>query len=207
MPQVSDPKTHWEQVYSSKSSDSVSWFQKNPATSLALISTCNPDATTRLIDVGCGASQLVDQLLSRGLCSVSLLDVSATALEIVRLRLGDKATQVTFFNSDITHWQPASRYDIWHDRAVLHFLVQDADRCAYLEQVKRALKSGGFLIIGSFALDGPEKCSGLPVQRYSADSLSEFLGEEFVLLDDSREEHITPAGRVQAFQFCRFVRQ
>ncbi len=207
MARDSDRQAHWNRVYSSRDDTAVSWYQRDPAISAALVSACNPSKSTSLIDIGCGASRLVDELLRLGLRKIDLLDVSAAALNIVRQRLDVGDAQVTFHNSDITQWLPNSSYDIWHDRAVMHFLVSAADREAYRERIELALKPGGFIIIGSFALDGPEKCSGLPVKRYSAESLQEFLGNGFELLDDLREEHQTPVGKTQPFQFCRFVRK
>ena len=207
MPQNTDRQAHWDRVFSTQDDTAVSWYQRDPAISVALVSACDPSKSTSLIDIGCGASRLVDELLRLELQKIDLLDISATALDVVRKRLDVGDAQVTFHNCDITQWVPNSSYDIWHDRAVLHFLVSAADRKAYRERVELALKPGGFFIVGSFALDGPEKCSGLPVQRYSAGSLQQFLGKGFELLDDLREAHQTPSGKIQPFQFCRFIRK
>jgi 2-polyprenyl-3-methyl-5-hydroxy-6-metoxy-1,4-benzoquinol methylase len=201
---VHERKLHWEQVYSTKAEDEVSWFQETATTSLKLIDHGGVTPASAIVDIGGGASRLVDGLLDEGYSDVSVLDVSAHALDTAKARLDTRAGDVTWIEADITRWMPQTRYDVWHDRAVLHFLTADTDRAAYLAALKQGLKPGGLAIIGSFALDGPEKCSGLVVQRYSPATLAEFLGTDFALLDDMSETHKTPWGSDQRFQFSRF---
>jgi SAM-dependent methyltransferase len=201
---IRERKLHWEQVYSTKTENEVSWFQQTATTSLDLIDHDGITPNSAIVDIGGGASRLVDGLLDEGYSDVSVLDVSSHALDAARARLGAKADAVTWIEADITRWSPEPRYDVWHDRAVLHFLTQDSERAAYLTALKQGLKPGGLLIIGSFALDGPEKCSGLVVQRYSPATLADFLGSDFAPLDNLSETHTTPWNSEQKFQFSRF---
>ena len=157
---------HWDTVYRTKSADSVSWYQPSPDASLAAIARTGVGPSTAIIDIGGGASLLVDRLLGQDFTDVSVLDTAAPALDIVRNRIGAAAAKVDFIVADITHWMPMGRYAVWHDRAVFHFLTNDDDRAAYRRALDAGLAPGGFLILATFAADGPEKCSGLPVRRH-----------------------------------------
>ncbi len=194
-------QAHWEGVYTRKGEHEVSWFQENPAPSLDLIAQVGATAASAVIDIGGGASRLVDNLLGRGFQDVTVLDLSEAALEAAKARLGTRAGQVHWIVADATVWEPLRAYDIWHDRAAFHFLTEDRDRVAYVERLERGLKLGGYAIIATFALDGPERCSGLPVVRYDAASLGRTLGRAFQLVDTRRHAHATPWGSDQSFQF------
>lgn len=196
-------KEHWEQVYQTKASDSVSWFQEHARQSVQLIQQTGVGSTAGIIDVGGGASTLVDDLLAEGYSNVTVLDLSEAALSTAKLRLGDQGKDVTWLVGDITQIElPVNAYDVWHDRAVFHFLTTHQEREAYVRAVMRAVKPGGHVIVATFAEDGPEKCSGLPVMRYSADQLHAEFGVPFTLLRQEREEHHTPFGTVQKFVYC-----
>ena len=197
-------QAHWEGVYSKKGENEVSWFQENPAPSLELIAQVGATPASTIIDVGGGASRLVDNLVERGFEDVTVLDLSEAALEAAKARLGDDAGQVHWIVADATVWEPLKAYDIWHDRAAFHFLTEDHDRAAYVARLERALKVGGYAIIATFALDGPERCSGLSVVRYDPASLGETLGRSFQLVDTRRHTHATPWGTEQSFQFSVF---
>jgi SAM-dependent methyltransferase len=193
---------HWEQVYRTRAPDQVSWYQPEARISLNLIRRVAPDTGAAIIDVGGGASTLVDGLLDSGYRDITVLDIASEALAVTRARLGERAGDVRWIDDDIvTADLPAAAYDVWHDRAVFHFLTDAADRARYMDQVKHALRSGGHLIMATFALDGPPRCSGLDVVRYSAESLSVELGNGFALLESVREEHRTPGGAIQRFQY------
>lgn len=204
---MSERQSHWERVYTSKSETEVSWFQERPETSLNLIRQTGATAESAIIDIGGGASRLVDALLHAGFRSLAVLDLSHAALASARARLGADASRVDWIVADVTQWEPARRYDVWHDRAAFHFLTDPVDRAAYLARLHDALNPTGQVIIGAFAMDGPEKCSGLPVQRYDAESLRKTLGEDFRLAGAHRETHTTPWGSTQSFQFARFQRE
>jgi trans-aconitate methyltransferase len=199
-----DRKDHWETVYATKGENEVSWFQDDPAPSLELIERAQPGPDSAIIDIGGGASRLVDALLERGLRRVTVLDISAAALDLAALRLGRRASKAQWIVADVTEWEPSRRFDIWHDRAAFHFLVDAEDRAAYITRLKQALRPGGHAIIATFAADGPEKCSGLPVNRYDPAGLAKELGEEFTLLDSSAHDHATPWNSNQRFQFSIF---
>lgn len=200
-------KTHWEQVYQSKPSDTVSWYQPHSEKSLALIRGIAGASVVDLIDVGAGASSLVDDVLSEGLAAVTVLDISATALAQVQQRLRERARAVRWIEADVTQASlPSSAFDIWHDRAVFHFLTESAQREAYVAQVRRAVKPGGHVLLATFAAHGPHTCSGLPVMRYTAQGLHEVFGPSFELLSHSGEDHRTPAGAVQSFVYAHMQR-
>ncbi len=199
-------QAHWQAVYTGKGETGVSWFEAEPAVSLALIELVRTPPEAAVINVGGGASRLVDRLLARGFADVTVLDLSAAALAAARDRLGEPGRRVQWIVADATSWEPPRRYALWHDRAALHFLTDPADRAAYVARLLQALVPGGHAIIGSFAPDGPEKCSGLPVVRYDADSLAETLGPGFVLIDSRRHVHRTPSGTEQRFHFGTFRR-
>ncbi|MBI5006407.1 MAG: class I SAM-dependent methyltransferase [Nitrosomonadales bacterium] len=196
-------KEHWENVYSTKAADSVSWFQPRADLSLELIKSTGAARDAGIIDVGGGASRLVDDLVAEGYSDLTVLDLSGAALNAARKRLGKQEDDVRWIEADITEVDlPAKRYDVWHDRAVFHFLTDPADRAAYVRTVMRAVKPGGHVIVASFAEDGPEQCSGLPVMRYSPGELHDQFGEPFELLSHCKELHRTPAGKVQPFVYC-----
>lgn len=198
-----DKKQHWEQVYTTKASDNVSWFQEHAEQSLQLIHSTGLGVDAAVIDVGGGASRLVDDLMDEGYKDLTVLDLSSTALEVARQRLGRYSNFIHWIVGDITKAVlPESHFDIWHDRAVFHFLTDPADRKAYIEQVLRAVRPNGHIIIATFSEDGPEKCSGLPVMRYKPESLHAEFGHDFVLLKHEKESHHTPFGTVQQFIYC-----
>lgn len=199
-------QAHWQAIYSRKGEADVSWFEAAPAVSLELIESLGVPPDAAVIDIGGGASRLVDHLLARGFADVTVLDLSAAALAAARARLGGAAAQVTWLAADATTWEPARHYDLWHDRAAFHFLTDADDRAAYVARLSRATVPGGHVIIGTFAPDGPERCSGLPVMRYDADSLAATLGPGFTLLHSRRHDHVTPAGVIQRFRFSAFRR-
>jgi trans-aconitate methyltransferase len=204
---MDERKQHWESVYQQKSADEVSWFQIHPEYSLDLIRAAGVAKNQPVIDVGGGAAHLVDTLLDAGYADVTVLDIAATALEQAKTHLGTRAAQATWLESDVTAFIPPKPYAMWHDRAVFHFLTDAGDRAKYLAVLRRALPAGGHLIIATFAPDGPERCSNLPVERYDADKLQAVLGNEFRLLETRSEEHRTPAGKVQHFLYFRCVRE
>ena len=196
-------KGHWEHVYETRPVDAVSWFQPHAEQSLRLIHETGLPRTASIVDVGGGASTLVDDLLHEGYRSLTVLDLSAAALAAARARLGDRAASVTWLEADITQVElPPRAYDVWHDRAVFHFLTSDRDRQAYVAAVLRSVKPGGHVIVATFAEDGPLRCSGLPVVRYSPGALHAEFGAPFKLVAHEREEHHTPAGTVQKFIYC-----
>ena len=197
------PKHHWEKVYETKSANTVSWFQEHAEQSLRLIRETGVPLTASIIDVGGGASTLVDDLLEAGYHSLTVLDLSGAALAAAQKRLGSQAKSVRWIEANMTNAElPAHAYDVWHDRAVFHFLISAADRHAYVEAVLRAVKPGGHVIVATFAEDGPTQCSGLPVMRYSAGDLHAEFGSPFTLLRHEKEEHHTPTGNVQKFVYC-----
>ncbi|MFK4490225.1 class I SAM-dependent methyltransferase [Bradyrhizobium sp. USDA 336] len=204
---MSDRSTHWDHVYATKGEAEVSWYQDSPATSLAMIRAAGPDRDTAIIDVGSGASRLVDALLQDGYRDIAVLDLSANALEAAKKRIGQAASTVDWIVADATTWRPTRTYDVWHDRAAFHFLTDPRDRAAYVQRLRSAVKPGGHVIIATFAPDGPEKCSGLPVQRHDSASLAAELGPEFELIETRSETHHTPWASTQAFQFSRFRRR
>jgi SAM-dependent methyltransferase len=199
-------RNHWQEVYAKRAENEVSWFQERPETSFDLIARSRVPKTAPVIDIGAGASRLIDLLLADGFTDVSVLDIAESALAKARARLGERAKAVNWIIADITAWTPPRRYRLWHDRAVLHFLMLAQDRAAYRNTLLAALEPGGSAIISTFALDGPERCSGLPVMRYSGDSLAGELGGEFRLIEAVSEDHRTPAGAIQRFQFSRLQR-
>ncbi len=196
-------KAHWEKIYTSKAPDQVSWYQVQPQLSLDLIRRTGVDKPAQIIDVGGGASALVNHLLADGFEHVSVLDISSTALAVAKSRLGPQANDVTWIDANITQAQlPPAHYDVWHDRAVFHFLTDPEDRRKYVEVATRAIKPGGHVIIASFATDGPMQCSGLDVMRYSPTALHHEFGEDFELIESRDETHNTPFGTQQKFVYC-----
>ena len=197
-------QAHWDNVYATKSENEVSWFEESPAISLDLIRATGMAPYASVIDVGGGASRLVDALLDDGFEAVTVLDVSEAAIAAAKARLGERAAKVSWVNADVTSWRPTAQFDVWHDRAAFHFLTESRDRAAYAVRVAIAVRPRGHVIIGTFAPDGPERCSGLPVERHDAASLTATLGRTFEFIETRPYEHHTPAGAIQRFQFSRF---
>lgn len=206
-PRADPRREHWQGVYAKHAVDEVSWYQERPATSLALVRRAAAPPGAAVVDVGGGASRLVDALLDDGYVRVAVLDVSETALARARARLGERAGRVEWLAADVTRWRPARPFDVWHDRALFHFLVDSGERAAYRAALAAALRPGGHAILGTFAPDGPERCSGLPVVRYDAAALSAELGPAYRLVEELAEDHVTPAGKVQRFRFARLERR
>ena len=199
-------QAHWQRIYKEKGENQVSWFQERPDISLALIEAVRADPSSAIVDIGGGASRLVDALIEKGYRDLTVLDVSESAVSIAKMRLGERAGMVNWIVADVTRWKPARSYDLWHDRAAFHFLTEASDRAAYIDRLTKAVQPGGHAIIGTFALDGPERCSGLPVVRYDAAQLSATLTPSFALVDMRRHDHKTPWGAIQHFQFSVFRR-
>lgn len=200
-------REHWENVYTSIPENEVSWFQQHAQRSIKLIRKHKPEKASSIIDVGGGASTLVDDLLEYGYSKVSVLDLSQKALAKSRLRLGAMASKVNWITANITRATlPENEFDVWHDRAVFHFLTSKEERLAYVKQVQSAVKPASLVVVATFAEDGPESCSGLPVNRYSASALRTEFGELFVMLDHEHETHLTPSGKEQRFVYCCFKR-
>lgn len=194
-------QAHWETVYTTKGEAEVSWFQESASVSLELMDALAITNRAAVVDIGGGASRLVDGLVAKGFDRVTVLDLSDGALATAKRRLGEAAAKVEWIVADVTLWEPDKVYDLWHDRAAFHFLTDAADRAAYADRLRRALRPGGHAIIATFAPDGPERCSGLPVVRYDSASLLATLGPGFDLVADRRQAHTTPWGAVQRFQF------
>lgn len=203
-----DRAAHWQAVYQQKAPTAVSWYRGHLDTSLALLEQAGMDPDSRVIDVGGGASTLVDDLLDRGVRSVAVLDLSAKSLDAARTRLGSRADRVTWLTGDVTRLAlPAVAYSHWHDRAVLHFLTEPEDVQAYAARVAHALVPGGHAVIGGFSPDGPERCSGLPVARRSAHEIAAALGPSFALVTSASEQHHTPSGAEQSFAYALLRRE
>jgi SAM-dependent methyltransferase len=198
-------REHWEQVYSSKPSERLGWYKPRLQTSLEWIGALGLDRDAPVIDVGGGASTLVDDLLDRGCTAITVLDLAKPALDIIRARLGDRCTAVTWLCGDITRLElPENAYALWHDRAVFHFLTEPQDRKRYRDNLCRALRPGGYVIIGTFAPEAPPRCSGLPVQRYDLERIQQTLGSDFELQRQTKETHVTPGGVEQMYLYCEF---
>jgi 2-polyprenyl-3-methyl-5-hydroxy-6-metoxy-1,4-benzoquinol methylase len=198
-----DVRTHWENIYTTKAPDQVSWYRPHLETSLALIKRSAVDPSSSIIDVGGGESTLLDDLLAQGFQNITVLDVSLTAVDATKKRLGQSAEGVHWLVADITQVELEPQvYDVWHDRAVFHFLTAQEQRAAYIRQVARSVKPGGHVIVSTFGPEGPTKCSGLDVVRYNAESLHDEFGVRFRLVESSKEMHQTPFGRTQQFLYC-----
>ena len=198
-----EPKSHWDAVYQTKSAEAVSWYAPHLRESLSYIQRTGLPTSASIIDVGAGESTLVDDLLSAGYDNITVLDISEKALEVARTRMAQQARRVKWLDGDVLEVQsPFQAYDVWHDRAVFHFLTDARQRRSYVAQVARALRPGGYAIVGTFGPNGPLECSGLPVARYAPDQLHEEFGSRFTLVDDSVEVHTTPWGSSQQFVYC-----
>ncbi|MPS66079.1 MAG: SAM-dependent methyltransferase [Chryseobacterium sp.] len=200
-----DYKNHWENVYETKNQDEVSWTQKIPQTSLDLIEEASKDKSSKIIDIGGGDSNLTDFLLEKGFENLSVLDISAKTLEKAKERLGSQAENIDWIATNITEFEPQTMYDIWHDRAAFHFLTTQEEIKKYVEIVKNAVSDT--LIIGTFSVNGPQKCSGLPIVQYNEDDLKTIFSESFELMKSFTEDHITPFSTVQNFIFCQFKKK
>ncbi|WP_018865239.1 class I SAM-dependent methyltransferase [Thioalkalivibrio sp. ARh3] len=201
-------KLHWEQVYQTRDTEAVGWYESEARTSRALIRDVAPNADAEIADIGGGASVLVDELLAEGYRHLTVFDLSGVALEKARERIGERAEAVTWQEADVLDYAfPKDALDIWHDRAVFHFLTGADQRAAYVRHMQHALRPGGHVVIGTFALDGPKQCSGLPVQRHSPETLQEAFGPAFALVMSRREVHVTPGGTEQPYNWCVFRRE
>lgn len=202
-----DRQTHWNETYSSKAENQVSWFQVKPERSLDLITAAARDRAAPIIDIGGGASRLADMLLELGYRDITVLDIAETGLSRTKARLGAQADKLAWVVADVTQWQPQRTWQVWHDRAVFHFLTEPEAQDAYIAALKHGTAAGSSVIIATFALTGPERCSGLPVQRYSAATLATRLGSDFALYAEAEESHATPFGTRQQFQYAAFRRR
>ena len=199
---MSNQKEHWENIYKTKDHKKVGWYQESPAISLKLLSKINATPEQSIIDVGCGASLLVDNLISQGYSNITLLDLSEAALVSIKSRLGEKGNTPQYFSKDITsETKFNNQFDIWHDRAVFHFLTDSKDRKAYMNNLEQNLRVSGHAIIGTFSLDGPNKCSGLDVVQYDAAKMKLELTNSLELLDTAISTHIMPSGNEQKYMY------
>ncbi len=196
---MSERADHWERTYATRPSTELSWYQRDPVTSRRLIESAAAQRAAAVIDVGGGSALLADSLVAAGYLDVTVLDISAGAVDAVRARLGGHAAGVHFVVADVLTWVPDRQFDVWHDRAVFHFLIEVRDRQRYVDVASRAIRAHGALVIGAFAEDGPTHCSGLPVCRYAPGPLAEVFRPSFELVAHEREEHTTPQGVVQPF--------
>lgn len=201
-----DKKTHWQNIYQSKSASDVSWYQMEPELSLSLIRNTGIASDELIIDIGGGASVLVDQLSEEGFSNVAVLDISENALHNAKERLGDASKNIKWFEADITQFVAPCPFSLWHDRAVFHFLTKQRDRKNYIRALKHALRPGGHFIIAAFSIGGPEKCSGLKIVQYDAGKLIAELGEDFQLQEERNETHMTPNHKKQQFTYFHFIR-
>ena len=202
-----DRKRHWDGVYQRQQADQVSWYQAKPRLSLSLIAHAQVPKDAPIIDIGGGASLLIDHLLALGYRDLSELDISRTALDQVAARMTGLATGVMFIEADVTRFEPDRQYRLWHDRATFHFLISEKDRRSYVRVLGKALISGGDLVLATFAPDGPKKCSGLDIVQYDAEKQGAELGQEFELQEWQAQMHVTPAGGEQLFNFFRYKRR
>jgi SAM-dependent methyltransferase len=198
-------KAHWDRVYSSKPAEAVSWFAPHLETSLKLIHAASTNKDAAIIDIGGGESTLVDDLFNEGYQNLSVLDISQKAIDVAKGRMGQNADRLHWYCADITQASlPEAHFDIWHDRAAFHFLTKPSDRARYVEQVKRSVKHGGYVIMATFGPEGPTQCSDLDVVRYDTQKLRDQFGNSFELLQSSTEIHQTPMGTTQQFLYCFF---
>lgn len=197
-------KQHWNNVYSTKAEDEVSWFQPYPEISMRLIESLNIPLSANIIDIGCGESLLADTLLEKGYQNIWALDISEKAIETTKKRLEDKASKIHWIISDITEFEPPVTFDIWHDRATFHFLISEEKINRYISIAEKAVSENGYLILGTFSERGPKKCSGLDIKQYSEDSLPARFKASFEKIKCIYEDHRTPFNTVQNFLFCFF---
>ncbi len=207
MPFIRNRKKHWEHVYKRNAPDALGWYQDYPEMSLKLITAIGVGVDGDIIDVGGGTSKLIGTLLDQGYKRLTTLDISGSSIEKAKLNLGEKSSRINWIEADVTKYSFKEEYDIWHDRAVFHFITEAKDRKGYINSLNKALKLNGHLIIATFALKGPPKCSGLPVTRYSPETLQNELGDNFNLVESFVEDHVTTSGVRQKFIFCRFFKQ
>lgn len=200
-------RNHWRDVYAAKTPEEVSWFEASPLSSLKAVDRIGPGNMRSIVDIGGGASALACALLGRGWRDIAVVDIADSAIAASRERLGPEAADVHWHVADIRQWVPDRRFDIWHDRAVFHFLIEAGDRAGYRRALEAGTHAGSHVIIGTFAPDGPGKCSGLPVRRYDATALAAELGPGYALVDEWRDTHVTPWGAGQPFQWCIFKRR
>ena len=200
-------KEHWENVFQTKDTTRVSWYQPVPETSLKLIQELEVPKSSPIIEIGSGDSFLGDHLLARGYSAISLLDISDKAFEIIKARLVDDSEKITFISADITNFRSDSKYKVWHDRAVFHFLTDEYDISNYVQNASDCMESGGYMIIATFSKNGPKTCSDLNVQQYSVEEITKRFKKDFVLVKCFSENHITPSGSKQNFLFCIFKRK
>ena len=199
-----DRKSHWEGVYGNKKPTEVSWYQTEPKISLGLIASTGVDYKAKIIDIGGGASVLVDKLLDEGFKDLTVLDISSKAIDFAKKRLGKQAKNVMWIEADITDFDSSAKYDLWHDRAVFHFLTNGEDRKKYVECMDGAVNPDGHVIISAFAIDGPLKCSGLDIERYSPEKMKAEIGDSFELVNSVNEIHVTPSNKEQKFSYFYF---
>jgi 2-polyprenyl-3-methyl-5-hydroxy-6-metoxy-1,4-benzoquinol methylase len=200
-------KDHWERIYQKHAPTEVGWYQAYPATSLKLIKNMGVSIDSRIIDIGGGTSNLSEQLLHQGYQDLTVLDISSNSIKEAKSQLGEKSSRIDWIECDVTRYGFKEHYDVWHDRAVFHFLTKTEHRKRYVNSLGQALKLNGHLIIATFSLKGPSKCSGLPVVRYSPETLQYELGDNFILVETLLEDHMTPSGLKQNFIFCRFIKR
>lgn len=200
-------KEHWENIYRTKEIDEVSWYQPTPESSLKFITDLDILKTAKIIDIGGGDSFLVDYLLQNGYKNITVLDISAEALERAKKRLGKRAENVIWIASDVTSFEPKEQYDLWHDRAAFHFFTESSDVAKYIQVVNKSIKPGGGLVVGTFSNNGPKKCSGLEIKQYSEKSLMKCFSNQFDKIGCEETEHHTPFNTIQSFLFCRFKKR
>lgn len=198
---ISQRKAHWDKIYTSKDHKEVSWYQESPSISLALLKQIGVAEDDAIIDIGAGASTLVDALIEQGYEDISILDISDNALDIVKQRLADKADIPKYYTADVTEFSPARQFDVWHDRAVFHFLTQQSDKEKYVQRLSELLKPTGRAIIGTFSLNGPNQCSGLDIEQYDELMIAKLMGTQLELIDSCVDVHTTPGGATQEFMY------
>ena len=205
MPRRMTPAAHWQNQYATRAPDTVGWYEADPSISRRLVAEALERGARSVIDVGGGASSLVDHLVDEGI-RVAVLDIAEAGLAVARERLGERGRRVTWIVADVTTAADIGRFDVWHDRAVFHFLTEPADRAAYVAMATRTIEAGGTALVATFAPDGPERCSGLPVCRYDAAALARELGPAFRLEASEPYVHVTPSGVPQSFVYARFTK-
>ena len=200
-------REHWQKIYNTRTEEELSWFQEYPTASMNFIDTFDLDANSRIIDVGSGDGRFIEALVEKGYKDITALDISEAAIKRTTKRLGEKSTGITWIVSDILHFEPQARYDLWHDRATFHFLIKEAEIHRYISIAELAIKPNGYLILSTFSEQGPIKCSGLEITRYSQSTLDKILEHAFERIDCIREDHLTPAGTTQNFLICSFKKK